>query len=142
MLHHIRSCVTVLFFNYRPFHLLSLSCHITLLKLSCIFPSFSPISIPLICFQVRAHIMNKLRALLTPTLFFFCFCVCVCMCVFSFSFFSVSNCNLASARMWDESKCGAVTYAEHPKRDMTKFKVENTKRYAVFGDFCPNSIFF
>lgn len=35
-----------------------------------------------------------------------------------------------------------VTYAEHPKRDMTKFKVENSKKYAVFGDFCPNSIFF
>lgn len=41
-----------------------------LLKLSCLFTSFSPIEISLIFFQVRDHIMKKLRALLMPA---FCF---------------------------------------------------------------------
>lgn len=35
-----------------------------------------------------------------------------------------------------------ITYAEHPISDMSKFRVEISKRYIVFGDFCPNPVFF
>lgn len=34
-----------------------------------------------------------------------------------------------------------ITY-EHPKGDVSKFRVEISKIYIVFGDFCSNPNFF